>query len=186
MEKKVNGWKCFDSDLACRGHKFEIGKTYKIDGEITMCKHGWHFHAKKEEIFNYYENAKNHRVCEVIGFDVITDGDKSVCRKIKVVRELSYFEICCLIGDGSGYGYGYGYGNGNGYGDVYGNGYGNGCGYGYGNGDGDGYGKGDGDGYGYGKGDGDGSGNGDRYGYGCGYGVYELPDFIEFSKEKAS
>ena len=136
-KEKATGWKCFDSDLYCRGFKFEIGKSYKVDGELEMCQNGFHFHENPQDIFNYY--PKESRICEIEAFDVITDLDKSICRKIVIVRELKGIEKRLL-------------------------GYGSGSGYGYGDGDGYGYGSGDGDGYGYGYVYGDGSGSGDGSG----------------------
>jgi hypothetical protein len=171
--KKIKGWKCFDIELKCRGHQFEIGKTYEVDGDIVLCQNGWHFHENGHQLFEYYSSSlRETRVCEVECWDFVTGDNKSACRKIKVLRELSLFEIGSLVGYGygdgygNGYGYGYGYGDGNGNGYGYGNGYGNGDGDGYGDGYGYGYGYGDGDGYG----DGYGYGNGDGYGYGYGYG----------------
>ena len=56
MEKKikVKGWKNFDKDLKCRDFQFERGKTYSVKGDIELCKNGFHFHEKKEDLFNYY------------------------------------------------------------------------------------------------------------------------------------
>ena len=168
----VKGWKCFDKDLKCRGFQFEVGKTYEVEGDVILCRNGFHFHEKPEHVFSYYDSSS--RVCEVEAKDVITDSDKSVCRSITILKELvgiSRFLISNnnADGDGNGYGYGNGYGDGDGYGYGYGDGVGNGYGdgngyvYGYGYGYGDGYG--DGNGYGYGDGDSDGYGDGD--GDGC-------------------
>jgi len=135
MKQKVKGWKCFDQDLSCRGFQFEIGKTYEIEGDLKMCSNGFHFHEKAEHLFNYYEDNFLHTVvCEIEAEDVITDNNKSVCRKIKLVKKLSGIEVKSVYSDGSGYGYGYGSG--------YGSGDGSGYGYGYGSGDGSGYGYG--------------------------------------------
>ncbi len=183
MKKRNNikGWKCFDADLSCKGFKFEVGKTYEHKGKVELCKSGFHFHEKGHELFNYY--SSNSRVCEVVAHGVITEGDKSVCAKLEVVRELNYFYKMAVrygygygYGDGYGDGYGYGYGDGNGDGDGNGNGDGNGDGYGYGNGNGDGNGNGYGNGYGYGDGYGYGYGNG--YGYGYGTSVSYFQGFI--------
>ena len=106
-KEKATGWKCFDSDLYCRGFKFEIGKTHEIEGDVTMCQNGFHFHENPQDIFNYY--PKESRICEIEAFDVITDLDKSICRKIVIVRELKGIEKRLL-----GYGYGSGYGSGSG------------------------------------------------------------------------
>jgi hypothetical protein len=175
----IKGYKCTDADLKCKDFQFKVGETYEHSGPIVMCQSGFHFHENGGDIFKYYANSvRSTRVVEVLAHGVITGDDKSVCQRIEVVRELSLFEVCALVGsgdgdgdgDGDGYGYGYGYGDGSGYGSGDGDGYG----YGYGSGSGDG----DGDGYGYGSGDGD----GDGYGYGYGDGEYKLPDGIFFEE----
>lgn len=161
-EGPVKGWKCFKRDLTCRGMLFAVGGTYQHSGEVKLCASGFHFHENGHEIFKYYANSvRDTRVCEVVGYGVISEGDKSACARIEIGRELGFLEICLLNGDGYGDGYGYGYG--------YGDGNGNGNGYGYGNGNGYGYGYGDGYGYGY-----DGNGNG----------KYEIPGFLTFVSEE--
>ena len=108
MSKTVKGWKCFDRELKCKGFQFEVGKTYEVKGPIKMCESGFHFHEVGEHIFHYY--GTDSRVCEIEAHDVITDVDKSVCRKIKIVKELSnFFNIIAVrYGNGDGYGNGYG------------------------------------------------------------------------------
>ena len=109
MKKKVKGWKCFNEKLQCLSFQFEIGKTYEVSGELKLCVNGFHFHEAPNEIFNYYENSEKTRVCEIEAEEVIVDGDKSACRKLKVVKELSYGEVCRTLGfDGSGSGSGSG------------------------------------------------------------------------------
>lgn len=81
----IRGYKCFDMNLACKGFQFEIGKAYEHIGDIEMCKTGFHFHENGSDLFRYYERRTS-RVCEVIAHDVITGDDKSVCRRIEVIK----------------------------------------------------------------------------------------------------
>ena len=101
------GWKVFDKNLQCKGFQFEIGKTYSQKGEIIMCKNGFHFHENRADLFNYYSFDSEKRVCEIeASGKTITDNDKSVCRKIKLIRELSWTEVLSLVNigkDNSGY-----------------------------------------------------------------------------------
>jgi hypothetical protein len=39
----MRGYKAFNKDLTCRGFQYEIGKTYEMDGEIEICRRGFHF-----------------------------------------------------------------------------------------------------------------------------------------------
>ena len=132
----VRGWKCFDKDLKCRGIQFRVGGEYGVRGKVEMCRNGYHFHENGYQLFNYYQNQKETRVCEVEAEEVQTEGDKSVARILRVIRELSYEEVCRVLGSQDpgagvyGYGSGYGYGDGSGHGNGNGNGNGNGSGSG--------------------------------------------------------
>lgn len=102
----VKGWKCFDQDLKCRGMQYAVGGTYEVSGTPRLCHNGLHFHEQPHEIFSYYANSpRKTRVCEVIAYDSYGEGDKSVARRLEVVREFSFFEICRMVGDGYGDGY---------------------------------------------------------------------------------
>ena len=163
----MKGYKGMDRDMKCRGYQFEVGKTYRADGEVELCKNGFHFCEKLADVFEYYERGDPNRFFEIEASGTIeSDGKKSVAEEITIIRELGDIEINRVF---FGYGNGYGDGDGDGYGDGYGNGYGNGYGYGYG----DGYGDGDGDGYGNGNGYGD--------GYGDGYGNRNIQRILIFT-----
>ena len=84
-------YKAFDENLKCRGYQFEIGKTYEIEGGPILCERGFHFCRDMQYCFEYYD--MDSRICEVKAEDIIDGDDKSVCRKITIVRELSQKEI---------------------------------------------------------------------------------------------
>lgn len=158
----MKGYKGMDSDMRCRGMQYEVGKSYHVDGKISVCRNGLHFCERLNDVFKFYERDGN-RFFEVEASGTVkTDRRKSAASDLTIIKELTVIEINRII-----YGNGIGDGDGNGCGT----GYDNGCGYDYGYGfiDGTGYGDGNSCGYGYGDGYGDGTGYGD--GNGC-YGGY--------------
>lgn len=160
----MTGYKGMTKDMTCREMQFEIGKTYHVDGEISLCKNGLHFCERLIDVMDYYDMNDDSRYFEIEADGVIkSNGKKSVASSLTITREISGIELYRTVYS-DGYGYGYGYGCGDGYGYDYGYGCGDGNGYGDSYGDGHGY------GYGYGCGYGDGDGNGYGYGYGNGYG----------------
>lgn len=98
----VIGYKVFNPDWTCRGFQYEVGKTFKHDGDIRMCGSGFHFCRKVSDCFNYYDFSSTNKVAsvEAIG-DVITEGDKSVTNEIKIIAELTWHEVLvmCNMGD---------------------------------------------------------------------------------------
>lgn len=152
----MKGYKGMNSEMKCRGMQFEVGKTYHVDGEISVCRNGLHFCERLTDVFDYYGRDGNRFfVVEAHGC-VMMEGSKSAASDLTVVRELTDVEINRTLystSDGSNNGTGYGYGHcyGNGYRDGIGTGCGDGNGYGDGNGNGYGNGYGDGTGYSYGN-----------------------------------
>src|SRR5574344_798655 len=102
--KKVIGYKGFQSDLTCRGFQYEIGKTFKHDGDIKLCEAGFHFCKKIEKVANYYSiQDKDIRICEIEALGKVIEGnDKCVTDKIKIVRELTKDEMYELVNSGIG------------------------------------------------------------------------------------
>jgi len=96
----VKGFKGFDEDLTCRGFQYEIGKTYKHNGEVELCRSGFHFCRKLKDVHNFY-NLKTSRICEIEAKGKIDDdGVKSVCSRMRIVREVSREEILSIINIG--------------------------------------------------------------------------------------
>ena len=97
----IKGYKVFNPDWTCRGFQYEVGKTFKHDGDIEMCGAGFHFCQKISDCFNYYAFDSNNKVAEVeaIG-NVETRNDKSVTDEITIVRELTWHEVLDLANTG--------------------------------------------------------------------------------------
>ena len=96
----VKGFKGFNEDLTCRGFQYEIGKTYKHNGEVELCRSGFHFCRKLKDVHHFY-NLKTSRICEIEADGKIDDdGVKSVCSRMRIVREVSREEILSIINSG--------------------------------------------------------------------------------------
>ena len=96
----VKGFKGFNQDLTCRGFQYEIGKTYEYNGEIELCSSGFHFCRKLQDVHRFYD-LKTSRICEIEADGKIdNDGIKSVCARIRIIRELSREEIDAAVNTG--------------------------------------------------------------------------------------
>jgi hypothetical protein len=94
MAKKtenITTYKGFDSAFRCRGHQYEIGKTYKHDGPVKICESGFHACEYPLDIFGYYPPAGS-RFAQVEQSGKLErhGSDTKVCSKsIKIVAELT-------------------------------------------------------------------------------------------------
>lgn len=85
------GFKAFNKDLTCKGFQYEIGHTYKFDGDPIPCKQGFHFCKSIAETYIYYDMNENTRICkiEAIG-DIETDDEIKYCTNaIKICEEIT-------------------------------------------------------------------------------------------------
>ena len=78
---KIIGFKGFDKNLQCRGHQYEIGKTYETDKQPVRCtENGFHFCENPMDVFRYYAPGDS-RFAEVEGggeMDREDGGDSKV------------------------------------------------------------------------------------------------------------
>ena len=96
----MRGYKVFNPDFTCRGFKYEVGKTYTIEGDIECCERGFHFCKELIDCFNYYNFDYNNKFAIVEANDkIITDNDEKYCtNNITIVRELNFSEVCKILG----------------------------------------------------------------------------------------
>lgn len=105
----MKGYKVFNSDWTCLGFQYEVGKTYEMDAtEIKLCNKGFHFCERLIDCFSYYGFDPENKFAEVEALgSILTDGRKYCTNKIKIVREMDWYEVLDLVNlgkDCTGYG----------------------------------------------------------------------------------
>jgi hypothetical protein len=98
------GYKAFDSKFMCQGIQYEVGKTYQFDGNIKLCKAGFHFCENIPDCFTYYpENDARFARVEALGTVIKSDVDsKCVTDKIRIIEEISIDEAIKMSNSGNG------------------------------------------------------------------------------------
>lgn len=99
----IKGYKVFNPDWTCRDMKYEVGKTYKHDGPISICKAGFHFCRKVADCFSYYSFDPQNKVAEVEAIGLVENdstNSKSVTDEIKILREIPWVEMLELANGG--------------------------------------------------------------------------------------
>ena len=96
--------------LSCRDFTYEVGKTYKHDGEIELCESGFHACHELHQTWQFYPNNGENVFCEVeCGGNIIEseEGDgKFVCSEITILREVDMSGVD-LFDDAGGFRDGY-------------------------------------------------------------------------------
>ncbi|MBB95625.1 MAG: hypothetical protein CML68_13670 [Rhodobacteraceae bacterium] len=98
----ITAYKGFNSDWTCRDHQFEVGKTYKLEGEPEICVHGFHACLNPMDVFGYYAPGQSKfAVVEVPDHVEEHEGDTKICGvEITIKAEMSLPEF---IGKGVEY-----------------------------------------------------------------------------------
>ena len=87
--------KGFDKDFRCRGHQFEVGKTYSLDGKIEACVRGFHACENPFDVWSYYGPVDS-RFAEVElsgATDRHHEDSKIAAATITIVAELTLPEF---------------------------------------------------------------------------------------------
>ena len=97
MTEKTNGiaaYKGFDQDLKCRGFQFEIGKTYKHKGEVSVCNSGFHACENPLAVFEYYPPTSRFAIVKCAGkISKDIDDKKIACGELTVEAEIRLPEL---------------------------------------------------------------------------------------------
>ena len=76
-------WKCIPDGMISHGHKWEIGKWYKVEGEVEMCI--WGFHASKS-VMDAMKYVTPGYICRVeVRGKSIKQDDKQVWSEMMVL-----------------------------------------------------------------------------------------------------
>ena len=103
MNKKMRGYKVFNPDWTCNSMQYEVGQTYKHNGDLSLCESGFHFCEKLIDCFNYYQFDPNNKVAEIKAIGKIVNGDnKSVTDNISIIKEISWQNVLELVNLGEG------------------------------------------------------------------------------------
>ena len=99
----MKGYKVFKNDWTCRGFQYAVGETYEMEDEPSCCNRGFHFCGKLIDCFNYYDFDSENKVAEIKALGAIDDDgnkEKYCTNKIKIVRELSWYEVLDIVNTG--------------------------------------------------------------------------------------
>ena len=97
----VKGYKVFNSDWTCRDKQYTCPGKFEENVELDVCHHGMHFCKKAVDCFNYYSFSSSNRVAEVVAYGEVREkGNKCCTNKLKIVRELSWYEVLDVVNTG--------------------------------------------------------------------------------------
>ena len=92
MTEKTNGiaaYKGFDQDLKCRDFQFEIGKTYKHKGEVSVYNSGFHACENPLAVFEHYPPTSRFAIVKCAGKISKDINDKKIaCEELTVEAEI--------------------------------------------------------------------------------------------------
>jgi hypothetical protein len=92
--EKMTGFKATNADMTCKEHKFELGKWYEVEGELEMCKRGFHFCVHPSGVYSYYADSTV-RVFTVEAEQILEVPTKAgadfklVAKRIRLVKEVT-------------------------------------------------------------------------------------------------
>ena len=106
---RMTGYKATNTDMHCNGYRFRLGEwSEPVAGNLVSCNNGYHFCEHLSGVWAYYPlPSSGTRVFKVEAEDVlVTDPEpgadvKRVCRRLRLVEEVTGFDICGNLGEGN-------------------------------------------------------------------------------------
>ena len=86
-------YKAFQADFTCRSFQYEVGKTYTHDGEVRMCRAGFHACENPLDVLNYYNLCDSRFAVVELAGEILThneEGTKLCAASIHVRAELKF------------------------------------------------------------------------------------------------
>lgn len=99
----MRGYKVFNPNWNCRGKQYSCPGIFEQKGKLELCKNGIHFCRKLTDCFNYYKFCSKNKVAEVEAIGEIIEDEKTgkyCTSKIKIIRELNWYEVLDLVNTG--------------------------------------------------------------------------------------
>ncbi len=93
--KTISTYKGFDAKMQCRGHQFEVGKTYTHDGRIKICQSGFHACKHPLDVFGYYSPVSSRYAIVTQAGNIARHAEDSKIASsiITIERELSLHDL---------------------------------------------------------------------------------------------
>ena len=94
MNEQKKYYKGMDVNFQCRGFQFEVGKTYKHDGDVKACSSGFHSCSNPWDVLSYYDVTSRFSVVEIGGkTSTHSDDSKIASAEITIKAELKLPEF---------------------------------------------------------------------------------------------
>jgi len=106
----VEGYKGTDKNMMCRDVQYELNKTFKYEGKISLCDSGFHFCKYLNDVFGYYDllngnrffkvkalvkraeyRSINNQIYSIYGYSI--SDSKMVAKEIILLKELDYKDL---------------------------------------------------------------------------------------------
>ena len=90
----MKAYKGFNKDLTCRGYQYEVGKTHIYEGDIQICKKGFHACENPLDVLDTDYCSIDNKFCEVeVDGDIQKEDKKLVCSSIKLTAEIGFIGL---------------------------------------------------------------------------------------------